>query len=137
MIEQLKELSHRPEPWSVSTVKELWTRPHLARQMLQYHLSQDTDHSSRRIEVIEATVAWLDEQLGFRGKNVADLGCGPGLYARRMAKLGASVTGIDFSANSLEYARGRDMTNVEYIEADYLEDELPGGFAIALLIFCD
>ena len=137
MYELLRELSNRPLPWSVSTVKELWTRPHLATEMLRYHLSQDTDHSSRKIEVIDRTVAWLDEQLDFADKRVVDLGCGPGLYARRMAKCGAEVTGIDFSANSLEYARSRDMQNVEYLEADYLEDELPSGFDIAVLIYCD
>lgn len=137
MYESLLELAQRPEPWSVSTVKELWTRPHLAQEMLKYHLSQETDHSSRRIEEIDRTVAWLDEQVDFAGKRVVDLGCGPGLYARRMAQRGATVTGVDFSANSLEYARSRNMGSVEYLEADYLEDELPSGFDIAVLIYCD
>ena len=137
MIEKLRELSRRPDPWSVPTVKELWTRPHLAKEMLKYHLSQDTDHSSRRIEVIDRTVAWLDEQLDFDGKRVVDLGCGPGLYARRMAKRGATVTGVDFSANSLDYARTRDTHNVDYFEADYLQDELPVEIDIAVLIYCD
>lgn len=137
MIEQLREISQRPAPWSVSTVKELWTRPHLAQQMLKYHLSQDTDHSSRKIAEIDRIVAWLDSQLAFSGKRVVDLGCGPGLYSRRMAKFGGLVTGVDFSPNSLQYARSRDMHNMEYIEADYLEDDLPGGFDVAVMIYYD
>ena len=137
MIEQLRELSRRPEPWSVSTVKELWTRPHLAREMLKYHLSQESDHSSRKIEAIDQIVAWLDTQLALSGKRVVDLGCGPGLYSRRMAKCGALVTGVDFSPNSLQYARSRDMHNLEYIEADYLENELPGGYDVAVMIYYD
>lgn len=137
MYELLKELALRPEPWSVSTVKELWTRPHLAHEMLKYHLSQETEHSSRPIATIEKIVAWIDGQLDLDGKRVVDLGCGPGLYSRRMAKSGARVTGVDFSANSLDYARGRDMQNVEYVEADYLEDDLPGGFDVAVLIYYD
>ena len=137
MYKLLKELSQRPEPFSVSTVKDLWTRPHLAKEMLKYHLSQETDHSSRKIEQIERIVHWIDEQLGLDGKKVIDLGCGPGLYSRRMAKHGAEVTGVDFSANSLEYARGRSMENVQYVQADYLEDDLPAGFDIAVLIYCD
>ena len=36
---------------------------------------------------------------------IADFGCGPGLYAQRLARAGLNVTGIDFSANSLQYAR--------------------------------
>jgi SAM-dependent methyltransferase len=137
MYKLLKELSQRPEPFSVSTVKDLWTRPHLAKEMLKYHLSQDTDHSSRKIDQVERIVNWIDEQLGLDGKKVIDLGCGPGLYARRMAGCGARVTGVDFSANSLEYARSRSMVNLEYVQADYLEDTLPAGFDIAVLIYYD
>ena len=121
MYKQLRQLAHRPEAWSVSTVKELWTRPHLAREMLKYHLSQETEHSSRTIDQIDAIVAWIDAQLELSGKRVIDLGCGPGLYARRMARRGANVTGVDFSANSLEYARTRSMDRLEYRQAYFRE----------------
>ena len=36
---------------------------------------------------------------------IADYGCGPGLYATKMAQRGAIVTGIDFSENSISYAK--------------------------------
>ena len=137
VFQELAELATRPEPFSVSTIRELWTRPHLAGQMLEHHLSQESEHSSRPLEAIGRIVDWIDDQLELDGKRVIDLGCGPGLYASRMAKRGAKVTGVDFSANSLEYARSHDTDGVEYLEADYLEDELPGGFDIAVLIYCD
>ena len=136
MYRTLSDLARRPEPWSVSTVRELWTRPHLANEMLKHHLSQESDHSSRRIGEIDRIVDWLDGQLDFDGKRVIDLGCGPGLYARRMAERGARVTGVDFSANSIEYARGQGG-DVDYLEADYLEDPLPGGFDVATIIYYD
>jgi len=135
--ELLNALAQVPEPFSVDTVRELWTRPHLAAQMLRYHLSQDTPHASRPRVEIDRIVDWLDEQLDFRGKRVIDLGCGPGLYARRMARRGAGVTGVDFSRVALDYARGRSKPGVDYLEADYLADELPGGFDVATLIYYD
>jgi SAM-dependent methyltransferase len=137
VYELLRTLARRPGPFSVTTIRELWTKPHLAAQMLEHHLSQESEHSSRPIPVIENTVEWIDRQLDLAGKRVIDLGCGPGLYARRMAQRGARVTGVDFSASSIDYALSRDTNNVEYLVADYLEDELPSGFDIAVLIFCD
>lgn len=132
-----RELSELPQPYSVSTIRELWTRPHLANEMLKHHLSQESDHSSRRVEEIDRIVGWLDDQLDLAGKRVIDLGCGPGLYTRRVARLGARVTGVDFSAVSLDYARSREMTNVEYLQADYLADPLPQGFDVAVMIYYD
>jgi hypothetical protein len=105
MYDVLKDIAKRPEPFSRSTVKELWTRPHLARQMLNYHLSQETDLASRKHESIDRVVEWIDSQLNLSGKSLCDLGCGPGLYAQRFEARGAQVTGVDFSAHSLDYAK--------------------------------
>ena len=43
----------------------------------------------------------------FRPKAVFDLGCGTGLLARRLARPGIAVTGVDPAAGSLEYAQTR------------------------------
>ncbi len=140
MYDLLQDISQRPEPFSRYTAKELWTRPHLARQMLQYHLSQETELASRPFETIDRIVAWIDSRLGLQGKRVCDLGCGPGLYAQRYAALGADVCGVDFSEHSLEYARRQASENkqpIRYIQADYLSDELPVGFDIVTLIYTD
>ena len=137
MYDLLVDISRRPEPFSRYTVKELWTRPHLAQQMLGYHLSQETDLASRRIEAIDRVVEWIDAQLDLSEKSICDLGCGPGLYAQRFASSGAKVTGVDISAHSLDYARAQDAHTIRYIEADYLSDDLPTGFDVITLIYTD
>ncbi len=137
MYDLLYDISKRPERFSRYTVKELWTRPHLARQMLSYHLSQDTDLASRRFDSIDRVVEWIDAQLDLSEKNVCDLGCGPGLYAQRFASRHARVTGVDFSAHSLDFAKTQGPQAIRYIEADYLEDDLPTGFDVVTLIYTD
>jgi len=74
--------------------------------MLAEHLSQSHDGASRRFETIDRQVAWLHETI-FEStpKRILDLGCGPGLYLERFAKLGHECYGIDFSPASIEYAK--------------------------------
>jgi SAM-dependent methyltransferase len=136
MYDLLIDVCKRPEPFSRYTAKELWTRPHLAQQMLGYHLSQDTDLASRRLSSIERVVDWIDAQLDLSGKAICDLGCGPGLYTRRFGFKGAKVTGVDISAVSLEHAQ-REDSKTTYVKADYLSDDLPGGFDVITLIYTD
>lgn len=137
MYDLIHDIAVRPAPFSKYTTKELWTRPHLARQMLEYHLNQETDLASRRIEIIDSAVSWFDAQLGLSGKSLCDLGCGPGLYAQRFAALGAKVTGVDFSNYALDYARENTDPSIRYLHADYLADELPSGFDVITLIYMD
>jgi SAM-dependent methyltransferase len=140
MYELLQDVAQRPEPFSRYTAMELWTRPHLARQMLSFHLNQETDLASRRFETIDQVVDWIDSQLHLAGKSICDLGCGPGLYTQRFSSKGADVTGVDFSARSLEYADLKARENeqpIRYIHADYLSDDLPTGFDIVTLIYTD
>jgi len=140
MYDLLQDIAQRPEPFSRYTATELWTRPHLARQMLSFHLNQETDLASRRFEIIDQVVNWIDSQLPLWGKRICDLGCGPGLYAQRFSNKGADVTGVDFSARSLEYADLKAKENdqsIRYIHADYLSDDLPTGFDIVTLIYTD
>ena len=140
MYELLQDIAQRPEPFSRYTTMELWTRPHLAQQMLSFHLNQETDLASRRFETIDQVVKWIDSQLHLSGKSMCDLGCGPGLYAQRFSDKGADVTGVDISALSLEYADLKARENeqsIRYIHADYLVDDLPTGFDIVTLIYTD
>ena len=137
MYDFLRDFASRPAPFSRYTTRTLWTSPHLARQMLQYHLDPDTDLASRRPSLIEATAHWIDSQLDLSGKSLCDLGCGPGLYADRFAAAGAKVTGVDFSRHSLDHARLHTAPGISYLEADYLEDTLPRGFDVVTLIYED
>ncbi len=63
MYELLQDISQRPEPFSRYTAMELWTRPHLARQMLDFHLNQETELASRRFETIDKIVKCQESRL--------------------------------------------------------------------------
>lgn len=140
MYKTLHEFTQRPAPHSRFTAKELWTRPHLARQMLQFHLDQSTELASRPLTAIDSIIEWLDRKISLEGKNLCDLGCGPGLYATRFAERGANVTGVDFSCHTLDYAVAeatRTGKLIRYLHADYLADSLPTGFDVVTLIYYD
>lgn len=141
MFEKLTEINNRPTCFSIYTAKELWTDPHTAEQMLKYHLDKDLPLASRRHEFIDQSTAWIAEhfQLG-SGKKVADFGCGPGLYALRLSKAGAKVTGIDFSANSLSYARDKAKQKglaIDYKQMDYLNYRSDDRYDLIMMIMCD
>ncbi|MFN8598182.1 MAG: class I SAM-dependent methyltransferase [Anaerolineae bacterium] len=51
---------------------------------------------------IDRSVRWLIRTLALQpGEAVLDLGCGPGLYASRLATAGLRVTGVDYSRRSI------------------------------------
>ncbi len=141
MFEHLKKNTARPAPFEFYTARELWTDPHIACEMLKYHLDDNTELASRNSAFIDRSVEWMARRFGIgKGTRVCDLGCGPGLYALRLARIGAYVTGIDFSDNSLRYAREAAAdagVNIHYIHADYLESNLEGPFDLVTLIYCD
>lgn len=137
MYDFIYDISQRPKPFSRYTAKELWTRPHLSQQMLSFHLNQETDLASRRFKLIDRVVNWINSQLDLSGKNLCDLGCGPGLYTDRFAAMNADVTGVDFSKHTLDYARSQAKQPIRYIQADYLSDDLPTGFDVITLIYTD
>lgn len=137
---ELAGFDDRPAPFSKMTIATLWTDPHVARQMLAFHLDPAHDAASRRPTSIDGFVGWLDARLPLAGRRVMDLGCGPGLYAQRLAQRGARVTGIDFSASSIAYARDAAAAAglaIDYRIANYLEDELPGGQDLVIMIYGD
>jgi len=140
MYRQMLELFERPLPFSVGTAADLWTDEYVSARMLEHHLDPNTDLASRRPEMIDKIVDWMDAALNLRGKSVCDLGCGPGLYAERMARHGAAVTGVDFSRRSIAYARKSAAAaglNISYSLGDYLTVELPGEMDAASLIYGD
>jgi SAM-dependent methyltransferase len=141
MFAQLEEINKRPEPFACYTAADLWTDPHTSEQMLAYHLNPEIDVSSRRSEFIDRSVGWIASYLEVGGgTRIADFGCGPGLYANRLAKLGARVTGIDFSPRSIAYARqiaDAEGLTAAYVNRNYLEYETDDRFDIILMIMCD
>ena len=120
----LERINARPEPFEVYTAKDLWTDEHTSERMLAFHLDREIDVSSRRTEFIEQAVAWMADRFHLsHGRRVIDFGCGPGLYTSRLAKRGATVSGVDFSPRSIHYARRQaeqDGLEIDYHEANYL-----------------
>jgi 2-polyprenyl-6-hydroxyphenyl methylase/3-demethylubiquinone-9 3-methyltransferase len=49
-------------------------------------------------------VEYIDRHVKLNGKRVLDVGCGGGLLAEAMCKLGAQVTGIDLGETTIEVA---------------------------------
>lgn len=90
-----------------------------------YNLWAETyDTSGNPLVAIEEFA--LDEVLGpLAGRKAIDLGCGTGRNSRKLAALGAQVTGVDFSEGMLAKAGENSQRHpIQYIQAD-LSQPLP------------
>jgi len=133
-------LQQKPAPFTPGEPL-FWNDPHISAQMLATHLDPNVDLASRRPETIDRTVEWITATLELHpGEAVLDLGCGPGLYTSRLACKGLSITGVDYSHRSIDYATGyaRDHgLNITYRYQNYLELTDENQYDAALLIFGD
>jgi len=141
MFEELEKINERPEPFQFYTASDLWTDEHTSKQMLSFHLNEAIEVSSRKAEFINRSVEWIASEFNIgRNAKIADFGCGPGLYAARLTKRGANVTGIDFSKRSIEYAKevaAREQLKINYVNQNYLEFDTEDQFDLVLMIMCD
>lgn len=116
-----------------------WHEPGFSGRMLAEHLSQEHDAASRRAATIEKHVEWIHtEVLSGRQTKILDLGCGPGLYTSRLAKLGHECVGIDYSPASVAYAveqANGDGLRCSYRCEDIRTAEYGTGFGLVMLIF--
>ncbi len=55
-------------------------------------------------EINPLRLGWIDGIAELKGKSVLDVGCGGGILAEAMAKLGARVKGVDLSQKALKVA---------------------------------
>lgn len=127
-----------PEPWAEGE-KIPWNDPAFSARMLKEHLSQAHDAASRRSSIIDDQVRWIHTHL-LKGQpsRVLDLGCGPGLYTMRLAALGHTCTGLDFSPASIAYARQQaddQHLNCTYEQIDLREATFDSGYDLVMLIF--
>jgi SAM-dependent methyltransferase len=131
-----------PRPW-IDGEKIPWDEAGFSQRMLAEHLSQQHDAASRRFTIIDQHVEWIHRHvLCERPARILDLGCGPGFYLSRLARLGHSGVGIDFSPASIAYARGegeRAALPIHYWHADLrsavFDAEGGAGFDLAMLLF--
>ncbi len=127
-----------PEPWSEGD-NIPWNEPGFSERMLLEHLSQDHDAASRRSETIDEHVEWIQSTIlrGIPGR-ILDLGCGPGFYSSRLARMGHDVVGIDYSPASIAFAREQakdEGLSVQFIERDIREADFGQGFDLVMLLF--
>ena len=127
-----------PKPWAEGE-KIPWDDPDFSRRMLNEHLSQEHDAASRRFEIIDSHVRWIHHQV-LKGNptRILDLGCGPGLYANRLARLGHRCVGIDYSPASIAYAKEQaeeEGLECAYIQQDIRTADYGDGYGLVMLIF--
>jgi SAM-dependent methyltransferase len=141
VFEELERINSRPEPFSKYTASDLWTDEFTSAQMLAFHLNAEIDVSSRNARFIDRSVDWIASRFRIgQGTNIADFGCGPGLYITRLAKKQAKVTGIDFSPRSIAHARNaaaQEHLDIHYVQQNYLDFETNDRFDLILMIMCD
>ena len=141
MYKQLKEINKRPEPFQFYTAEELWANEYTSKKMLEYHLNESIDVSSRNINFINQSVDWISDHFELNSNSdIIDFGCGPGLYTKRFAEKEIKVTGIDFSKNSIDYAKrvaSISNLNVNYIHKNYLDFETDKKYDLITMIMCD
>ena len=79
---------------------------------------------------------WINQRAPVHGKAVLDVGCGGGILAESMARLGATVKGIDLADKALNVAALHQLesgvANLDYeaIAAEALAAREPGRYAV-------
>lgn len=125
-------------PWAEGG-KLPWNNLQFSERMLKEHLSQTHDGASRRLNSINRHTIWLHSAvLKKQPSKVLDIGCGPGLYTERLAKLGHRCVGIDYAPAAIRYAKQiaqEKNLNCEYIEADVTQVDYGVGFDLAYFLY--
>jgi 2-polyprenyl-3-methyl-5-hydroxy-6-metoxy-1,4-benzoquinol methylase len=80
MFEELERINERPKPFEFYTASDLWTDEHTSARMLSFHLNEAMDVSSRNVEFINRSVAWIASKFNIGvDTKIVDFGCGPGI----------------------------------------------------------
>ena len=87
MFSKLQAYLERPALYE-RTTENFWNDPYISAQMLEAHLNPSTDAASRKPEFINRCVDWVLSLPLPERASLLDIGCGPGLYAKRFAARG-------------------------------------------------
>jgi len=140
MFNELSKYAVKPSLYAPST-NSLWNDEHISKGMLEAHLDPHLEAATRKHKFLDESVNWIAKIFPpSQYKTLLDLGCGPGLYAEHFNNVGYTVTGIDFSKRSIEYAKEQALLNkssIEYIYQNYLSIEYAERFDLVTLIYCD
>ena len=141
MFSELMNINSKPRQFEFYDSEVLWNTPHISKKMLEFHLDAEVNSASRKKLFIERSIAWMQSYFSVKdGTRICDFGCGPGLYTLGFAQLGASVTGVDFSQNSIEYAKKiavEEQIRINYVLDNYLDYETDEKFDLITMIMCD
>ncbi|WP_136808709.1 class I SAM-dependent methyltransferase [Desulfosediminicola flagellatus] len=138
-INTLIKTVKKPEAYTPGTAM-MWVDEHISKQLLATHLSQDIELASRKETTIASTIEWILSHMSAEMLNILDMGCGPGLYAEQLAARGHNVTGMDFSQNSITYAKEsarRKNLDISYVVQNYLELSDENRYDLIMMIFTD
>ena len=103
-VRRLSLLPAWPRPFDPAAELD-WADPAWSRRLLAEHLDQAHDGASRRASLIDRHVRRLRQLLPAPPARLLDAGCGPGLYAVRLARLGYRVDGVDIGPAVIRHAR--------------------------------
>jgi 2-polyprenyl-3-methyl-5-hydroxy-6-metoxy-1,4-benzoquinol methylase len=140
MIEKIIEYSKKPKVFEKSTSK-FWDDEYISKQMLNAHLDKNFDAATRKEETVKKTVRFITEVAKKHDvESILDMGCGPGIYCEMFHKQGLTVSGLDLSLRSIEYARDiaeQNMSKIKYYNQNYLDIDIDDQFDMISLIYCD
>ena len=103
-VRRLSRFPSWPRPFDPDAELD-WSDPTFSRRLLAEHLDQGHDGASRRLPLVDQHVRRLAQLLPPVPARVLDAGCGPGLYAVRLAGLGHRLDGVDVGPAVIRYAR--------------------------------
>lgn len=138
-IKEINKLISEVKPYDKGS-HMMWTDPYISGNLLEAHINPEEEAASRKPESISATLEWMETQVPAGTKRILDLGCGPGLYAVELARMGYDVTGYDFSQNSINYANNQAMKEkltIRYECMNYLDMTAENEFDTIIMIYCD
>lgn len=137
-LRDLMSRSLPPIPWTEGD-NISWNDPEFSERMLQEHLSQSHDLATRRASIVDAQVEFIHASiLGARTVRILDLGCGPGMYAHRLARLGHHCDGIDFGPASIRYARQvseSEGLGCQFLCSDLRRTSFKTGYGLVMMIY--
>ena len=140
MLKELMSIMKKPELYEKGTY-ELWTDEHISKGMLEAHLNPDWNAATRKHVTVREIVKWISSVAPKeKYHDLLDLGCGPGIYAEEFHRAGYTVSGMDFSERSINYARNSAHEKnlpITYYYQSYLELDFEAQFDLITLIYYD
>ena len=125
----------KPKSFEEGTLT-LWSNQYIAENVIKKHFDFNVDCGSRNINTINKTINWLSENLSTR-KNIIDLGCGPGIYAKPLCQRGFNYDGIDISKYQVDFAKKYNMgiDNARFFVSDIQNFKSDKKYDAALMLY--